>query len=177
VLERRKTDVAPRLLDFESQGDAVLVDNPGDDVVELVDVVEQVYQSGKMPDENGIGVDQYGISEIVEEIARRNIETEKRVIGIPQGWKLTGAIKDCERRLAGKTVGKRLRHGGRPLMSWCVGNAKAVAKGSATSINKETSGSAKIDPLLATFDAVSLMALNPTAAEHDGGGVIILDAA
>jgi len=34
-------------------------------------------------------------------------------------------------------------------------------KGNALSITKQTSGSGKIDPLMALFNAVALMALNP----------------
>ena len=74
-------------------------------------------------------------------------------------WKLHGAIKTAERRLAGK----RLIHAGRPLMAWCVGNAKIVQAGNAVTITKQASGSAKIDPLMALFDAVQLLSLNPVA--------------
>lgn len=81
------------------------------------------------------------------------------VVGIPQGWQLQGAIKTAERHLAGK----KLLHGGQALMAWCVGNAKVVAVGNAISITKQASGFAKIDPLMAMFDAVYLMALNPEA--------------
>ena len=47
------------------------------------------------------------------------------------------------------------------LMAWCVGNAKAVARGNATAIDKQISGAAKIDPLMALFNAVTLMVRNP----------------
>ena len=55
-------------------------------------------------------------------------------------------------------------HGGQPLMAWCAGNAKVEPKGNATLITKQASGTAKIDPLMAGLNAVSLMALNPVAA-------------
>ena len=48
-------------------------------------------------------------------------------------------------------------------MAWAVANAKVEPKGNAITITKQASGSAKIDPLMATFNAVSLMALNPAA--------------
>jgi phage terminase large subunit-like protein len=78
---------------------------------------------------------------------------------IRQGFMLSGAIKDAERTLAGG----KLLHGGRRLMTWCVGNAKVEPKGNAISINKQISGSAKIDLLMTTFDAVVLMAMNTEA--------------
>jgi phage terminase large subunit-like protein len=48
-------------------------------------------------------------------------------------------------------------------MSWCVGNAKGEPKGNAISITKQVSGAGKIDPVMAMFCAVALMALNPEA--------------
>ncbi|QNP60536.1 hypothetical protein [Paenacidovorax monticola] len=72
---------------------------------------------------------------------------------------MTGAIKTAERRVAAKT----LVHGGGALMAWCVGNAKMVQRDSATLVSKGLSGVGKVDPLLALFDAVHLMALNPVA--------------
>ena len=68
-----------------------------------------------------------------------------------------GAIKDTERMLAGGDM----LHAQSEMMNWCVGNARVEQKGNAILITKAISGSAKIDPLMALFDAAALMALNP----------------
>lgn len=54
------------------------------------------------------------------------------------------------------------------MMAWCVGNAKVEPKGNAILITKQASGTAKIDPLMAFFNAVQLMALNPEASAVPG---------
>lgn len=155
VLERRK-DVAAQLLDFEKARELVIVDKPGQDVEEVADLVEQVEESGLLAEEVAIGVDQAGITPIVDAIVDRKIDP-KRIAGVQQGWRMNGAIKTTERRLAGG----ELRHGGSALMAWSVGNAKPEQHGNATIITKERAGAAKIDPLMALFDAVVLMAMNP----------------
>src|SRR5690606_41419011 len=99
-----------------------------------------------------------GIGAIVDELTDPDRGfTLDQIIAVSQGWKLNGAIKTTERQLAGGD----LVHGGQPLMAWCVGNAKVVPVGNAITITKQASGSAKIDPLMALFSAVHLMALNP----------------
>jgi len=78
------------------------------------------------------------------------------IVPVSQGYKLTGAVKTTERKLADGT----LIHSALPLMSWCVGNAKTEMRGNATLITKAASGVAKIDPLVATFSAVHLMMIS-----------------
>ncbi len=153
LLKRNKQEEA-RLRDFERDGDLVIVDDESDDDIEQVaDIVKTVDDSGLL---DRVGVDQAGITAIVQAIVARGIKHD-RVIGIPQGWRLSGSIKAVERKLAART----LRHGGRRLMAYAVGNARAVAKGNAVLITKEISGAGKIDPLMALFDCGALMAMDP----------------
>lgn len=152
VLELRKSE-APAFRDFEEDGDLTIVDMPGEDVEQLVDLIEQVEKSGLL---DRIGVDQAGIAAVVEALLDRGFKME-RIVGIPQGWKLVGSIKTVERKLkSGELV-----HGATRLMAYCAGNAKAVPKGNAMMIDKQTCGTAKIDPLMALFDAATLMTMDP----------------
>lgn len=160
VLERRK-EIAPRLLDFERDGDLTIVDLPGEDVREVADLLCRVRDAGLLPEKAAIGVDAAGIGDIVDELlSEARGFVMDNIMGISQGWRLNGAIKTVERKVAGR----ELLHAGQPLMAWSVSNAKAEPKGNAVSITKQQSGSAKIDPLMALFDASSLMALNPAAS-------------
>lgn len=153
VLERRK-DIAPRLTDMQKGGDLTIVDTLPDDVSELADIVERMHGTGLLA---GIGCDPAGIGTIVQAIVERNVPQEL-IIGISQGWRMNGAIKTAERKLAEGGM----EHGAQPLMAWSVGNARVEPKGNAVSITKQHSGSAKIDPLMATFNAVELMSRNPS---------------
>ena len=152
VLERRKSE-APRLRDLEKAGDLTIVERIGDDVAQFAAIVARVNATGLL---DKVGLDPAGIGSVLDALADADVEEDK-VVGISQGWKLTGAIKTTERKLAEGT----LLHCGQPLMAWSCGNAKGVPSANAFLITKQASGTAKIDPLMATFNAVSLISLNP----------------
>lgn len=154
VLQRHKSEAA-RMKDFAKAGDLTLVDDIGQDVEQLAAIVERVNATGLL---DKIGVDPVGIGAIFDAIVQRGYPIES-IVGISQGWKLGGAIQTCERKLA---EGK-LWHCGQELMAWCVGNARVEPRGNAFLITKQTSGRAKIDPLMAMFNAAQLMALDPAS--------------
>ncbi|MNJ49078.1 Phage Terminase [compost metagenome] len=152
VLERRKSE-APRLRDLEATGDLTIVKRIGEDVEQLAAIVARVNATGLL---DKVGLDPAGIGAVLDALADAGVEEDK-IVGISQGWKLTGAIKTTERKLAEGA----LLHCGQPLMAWACGNAKGVPSANAFLITKQASGTAKIDPLMATFNAVSLLSLNP----------------
>lgn len=157
----RRMEIASALQDFEKEGTLTIVDKPGDDVAAVADIVVQIEEAGKLAEGPAIAVDAAGIGSIVDELTSEERGFDKdRIIGIAQGWKLNGAIKDTERKVAAG----ELIHDGSKMMAWCIGNAKAEQRGNAVTISKQASGTAKIDPLMAVFDAVSLMSMNPEAA-------------
>jgi phage terminase large subunit-like protein len=156
VLQRRES-ITPELKDFAASGDLVVVDRIGQDIDEIGDVCERINLSGKL---HAVGLDSVGIGAIVDALAARGISTEDgKVVAVFQGYKLTGAVKTAERKLAEGS----LTHGGQPIMSWAVGNARVELKGNAVIVTKQASGVSKIDPLMAMFDAVALMSDNPEA--------------
>jgi len=159
VLERRKSEAA-RLRDFEADGDLVVVDRFEDAFEEVADIVEDLHEAGIL---GQVGLDPYGVDIVVDDLKRRGIGDERdegRVVGVSQGYKLTGTVKIAEVRLSDGT----LKHAGQPIMEWCVGNARIEPRGNAVVVTKAASGTSKIDPLMAAFNAVNLMNSNPEPA-------------
>lgn len=154
VLQRRK-EIAPRLQDFAQAGDLVLVEHIGEDVAEVASIVFQIDQAGLLHE---AGLDPAGIGAILEALVGMGINPDK-VVGVSQGWRMGGAIKTTERKLAEGG----LHHADQPLMDWCCSNAKVEPRANSILITKQASGTAKIDPLMALFNAVSLMAANPAS--------------
>jgi phage terminase large subunit-like protein len=90
------------------------------------------------------------------------IRPEARVQAVPQNWTLMGPIIACDRKL---TEGNFV-HADQPILAWAVSNAKVETHKNAFTITKQASGTAKIDPLMAVFDAAALMARNPMAGGY-----------
>ena len=152
ALERRKEN-APKYLDFENEKSLTIVDTVGPDIDQLAQFAKQVYDSGKL---DKIGLDPLGLGGLLDGLLAVGIPQEQ-MIAVAQGYKLAGYIQTTERKLAEGN----LYHAGQDLMTWCAGNARIIMKGNGMMISKQESGTAKIDPLIATFNAVALMSLNP----------------
>ncbi len=154
VMERRKSE-ASRFEDFAKDGDLILVKRVGEDVEDVADVIVQIHDSGKL---DQVGTDPAGLGGILEALESAGTPKEK-IVGISQGWRLAGAIKTAERKLAEGVI----EHSGSPMMAWCVGNARVEQRANSILITKQASGFAKIDPLMSLFNAASLMSMNPVS--------------
>lgn len=162
VFERRK-DIAETLRDFEKDGDLVICDHATQDVDEAADLCARLRDAGLLPEKSGIGLDPMCVAALLDALAARGMLPDPDggpLVSIRQGIHLSPASWGLERKLKDGTFW----HSGQPLMAWCVGNAKVEQKGNAVSITKQIAGKAKIDPLIAMFNAAMLMARGPEAA-------------
>lgn len=158
AVERRKEN-APKYADYEKEGSLTIVERIGDDIDQLAAIAKKCFDSGKL---DKIGLDPLGLGGLLDGLLDAGIP-EDNLIAVAQGFKLMGYILTTERKLAEGN----LYHAGQGLMTWCVGNARAVVKGNGMMISKQESGVGKIDPLIATFNAVALMSMNPEQAEKE----------
>lgn len=160
LLETR-TEIAPRLEDFERDGDLVVIDNVGEDARQMAEMVKRVNDTGLLA---AIGIDPAKIAALTAALVTAGVipaedPDPKFYVKIRQGWSLYGAMLNVERAMAEG----RYWHCGQPLVAWCVGNAKVIARGNAMLVTKEISGKAKIDPVMSSFNAMELMSYNPPA--------------
>lgn len=193
VVWKRRADIASKLDELVAEGsltrcdmaddDADLIEtdevDDADDAADLtedvrgvVDILIKVRNAGLFPDEEAIGLDPAGVAAIVDELAAKDFD-DKMLKAIPQGWRLSSAIKGLARKCAARTV----RHNGSAMMAWCVGNVKQEARGASGVAITKQSPSAKIDPVAAMFSAAMLMSLNPEAAGgfvYEERGMVIL---
>jgi phage terminase large subunit-like protein len=169
---KMRPEIAQTLEDFAKAGELTIFDLlPADDgesfvqdFSEVADIVADLNDAGLLPEDGAVGLDAAGVATLVDELATRNL-TDKQFCAVPQGYRLQGAILAGERKLKDRSW----RPAPQGLMAWCVGNAKVEQKGNAVLITKQVAGKAKIDPLMAAFNAVELMARNPEPAKQFTG--------
>lgn len=158
VLELRK-QIAEQLRDYEKDGDLRIIEQSGVDCEEFGKICAQVDKSGKL---DRIGLDPLMVGGLIDGIIEAGVDEEK-IVGVAQGYKLAGYVQTTERKLAEGS----LLHASQRMMAWCVGNARVTVSGNNALITKQSSGKSKIDPLIATFNAASLMSLNPASKHFD----------
>lgn len=157
VLTRRQK-IASRLQDFKAAGELTIVDDELEDISAIIDIISEIKDRGLL---GPIAVDPAGLGEIIDALAEIEITPESGgVIGAPQGYAMMNAIKTAERKLTNGT----LKHSGAKIMAWCVGNLKIEPTATAIRASKQNAGDAKIDPVMALFDAVTVLSRNPSVA-------------
>lgn len=180
VIWDRRKDIVTKLDEFIAEGTLTRCEMPVDvelsetaedhdieqdsddlteDVRGVVEILVRVRDAGLFPDEEAVGLDPAGVAAIVDELAAQGFD-DKMLKSIPQGWRLSSAIKGLARKCAARTA----RHAGTALMDWCIGNIKQEPRGASGVAILKQSPSAKIDPAAAMFSATMLMSLNPEAA-------------
>jgi len=156
VLSRRKS-IAAQLEDYRTRGELTIVDDALDDISAIVEIIVDIKERGLLAH---VAVDPAGLGEFTDALAEVEITVENELLkGAPQGYAMMNAIKTAERKLANGT----LKHAPSSLMDWCVGNLKIEPTATAIRATKQNAGDAKIDPVMALFDAVTFMATNPEA--------------
>jgi phage terminase large subunit-like protein len=154
VLKRRKS-IAAKLEDFARNEELTIVDDELDDISAIVEIIDDINRRGLLA---CVAVDPAGLGEMIEALAEIGVTQEaNNLIGAPQGYAMMNAIKTAERKLANGT----LRHSESKLMAWCVSNLKIEPTATAIRATKQNAGDGKIDPVMALFDAVTVMSRNP----------------
>ncbi|MBR0695958.1 terminase TerL endonuclease subunit [Bradyrhizobium lablabi] len=166
VLEVRK-DIAQQLLDFSDAQEISICPVP-QDVEELGAIVAQIIASGLLPEKNAIGIDPNNAAAIIEALTGVGV-TDGMLRRLLQGPALAPAMYGLERKLSDGTFW----HGGMLLMAFVLGNAKVEQRGNSVMVTKAVSGRAKIDPLIALFQAAILMSWNPSAGRLVTGADIL----
>lgn len=156
---KARPKIAARLRDFEAQGDLIVVENGLHQAAQAADLCVKIHESQLLPEVGGIGIDAAGVDLLLDALDSRGLMTPL-VTSVKQGGWLAPASSGVPLRLEAGT----LQHGGQDILAWAAGNAKQRLKGSVYVVEKELAGAAKIDPLIALFNAAMRMRENPQAA-------------
>lgn len=169
VKERRKS-IASRLDDFAKSTPPSLtfVDDELKDLTAIIDLIADIKSRGILAT---VSVDPAGLGEMIEALAEIGVTQDaKNLYASPQGGYMMNAIKTAERML----VSGRMVHDGSPMMSWCVSNLRIEPTATTIRATKQTAGDAKIDPIMATFNAVAAMVLLPAVPRQPTYDILVV---
>ena len=154
----RRQSIASLLIGFANAEELTIVDDKLDDLIEIVGIVGRINAAGLLA---CVALDNEGpYGEFVDALGAIGVNEEsEQIVGVGQGYKLMSAIKTAERKLANGT----LLHAPSRLMNWCVENVKIEPTATAIRATKQNAGDAKIDPVMALFDAALVMMRSPEA--------------
>lgn len=167
VKERRKA-IASRLDDFAKADELTFVDDELKDLTSIIDLIADIKSRGILA---MVSVDPAGLGEMIEALAEIGVTQDaKNLYASPQGGYMMNAIKTAERML----VSGRMVHDGSPMMSWCVSNLRIEPTATTIRATKQTAGDAKIDPIMATFNAVAAMVLLPAVPRQPTYDILVV---
>lgn len=157
--------IATHLTDFNNAQELTFITDKLEDLASIVELVKMIKEAGKL---GGVGVDPAGLGELVELLSAIDVTEENGLLhGVPQGFGMMNSIKTTERHLARTIMNpdashhRVLTHCGGDMMTWMVGNLKIEPTATAIRATKQTAGDAKIDCIMALFDAATVMVTNP----------------
>ncbi|WP_416046686.1 terminase large subunit [Cupriavidus basilensis] len=130
-------------------------------------VKERIRAARKLFDLVEIGFDEWNAAQLVGELMAEGLVMVK----VPQN---TQGMYPGARRFEELIYGKKLRHGGNPVLRWAVTNIALLydTNGNFRPDKKKSKGRGRIDPGVATVMALSrAVAIEPTKAES---GIIVL---
>jgi len=159
-LRRDKADYDTQIAD----GSLVIVDRVGDDVEAIVRAIEAIKSANPL-----IGADAY----MMKAAASRLEALGLSVVGVPQGWRLTGWLDSFERDLLGGV----LRFAPSALARDHFGACTIEQRGEARALTKPDArrkGAAKIDAAIATLCGYAALA---AAKRDDGVSVLFIGGA
>ncbi|MGV8830332.1 MAG: terminase large subunit [Devosia sp.] len=156
-LFKLRPKLVTRLETIQAAKELTVLDDPLGDVATIIEHITRIKSMGLL---GGVAVDASGLGEMEDALDEIGVTQEAGLlVAAPQGGWMMSSIKGAERRLASGL----LKHSGGPLMNWCVPNLKIEPTATGIRATKQSAGDAKIDPAMALFNSVTLMARNPAA--------------
>lgn len=130
---------------------------PGD-VTDYAPVRRKIDEARRLYDIAEIGFDRWNAQQLCNDL----MEDGAPMVEVPQN---TGGMYPGTRRLEELVYGKRLRHGGNPVLRYCAGNVALLydSNGNFRPDKKRSNLNGRIDGIVAT-----VMAMSRAAAVHEG---------